>query len=101
MSGIAIGVPRTLVRRSTCGIATAERGRNATVRDATVTPQRDLAVGAAIDVVEDRTGQAPPGRAPQVFDVDGASRSSGQRHGVIIICPSNGPLLLQTPCISQ
>jgi hypothetical protein len=41
---------------------------------ATILAQCELALGASVDIVEDRGRQTTPGQAPQVIDVDDMGR---------------------------
>ena len=66
-------VPSTVVRRSHAGRGHGRPwAQRHLLERPTVLPQRDLGLGAAIDVVEDDARQTPLGKAPEVRDVDDA-----------------------------
>jgi hypothetical protein len=45
--------------------------------DAAIFAERNLAFGAAIEVIEDRSGQAALGEGPKISDADDARRGDG------------------------
>ena len=78
----ARGRGRALFVRRSAGADTAHRGRNITSsKIAAVLAQRDLAVGAAVDVVERHPRQAALGQQPEVGDVEDARGIDSVSHG--------------------